>query len=218
MGLILPLYIERPPRKDKRDLSGYRRGTSYGYDYDRNFDLDDDEGVVTDALELHNDGHSYSYSSSNGNGSFSNYSYGYAYSPSRNHGNSHNHSHSHSRSRNSRNSRSLNSARAQAAKLPFRTYVCRNCRTHISSTHEIISQQYRGKDGDAYLMSRVANVCEGASETRTMFTGDYVVCDIECQWCHAVVGWKYLISQNHGQRYKEGRYVMELERVALCST
>lgn len=107
-----------------------------------------------------------------------------------------------------------------ATQLPknknFKTYGCRYCRTHLSSTQAILSKDYRGKTGDAYLMSNVVNILEGEEETRSMMTGDYVVCDIICQWCNNVIGWKYLKSDSSAQRYKEGKFIMELKTVCIC--
>ncbi|KAG0669072.1 hypothetical protein C6P45_004144 [Maudiozyma exigua] len=97
----------------------------------------------------------------------------------------------------------------------FKTYACKNCRTHLSSSQEIMSRDYRGKTGDAYLMSKLVNIEEGLQETRVMMTGEYLVCDINCSWCHQLIGWKYLKSDTLSQRYKEGRYIMELKPICI---
>ncbi|GCE97028.1 hypothetical protein ZYGM_002024 [Zygosaccharomyces mellis] len=98
----------------------------------------------------------------------------------------------------------------------FITYGCRCCRTHLSSSSQIMSKDYRGKTGDAYLMSKLVNVIDGDIETRPMITGDYLVCDVLCHWCKSLVGWKYLESERKDQRYKEGKYIMELQTVCRC--
>ncbi|GAV56221.1 hypothetical protein ZYGR_0BA01270 [Zygosaccharomyces rouxii] len=98
----------------------------------------------------------------------------------------------------------------------FITYGCRCCRTHLSSSSQIMSKDYRGKTGDAYLMSKLVNVIDGNIETRPMITGDYLVCDVLCHWCKSLVGWKYLESERKDQRYKEGKYIMELQTVCRC--
>lgn len=96
------------------------------------------------------------------------------------------------------------------------TYGCKQCRTHLSSYSQIMSKDYRGKTGDAYLMNHVVNVIESTPETRSMITGDYIVCDILCHWCRTLVGWKYLESERKDQRYKEGTYVLELQTICKC--
>lgn len=98
----------------------------------------------------------------------------------------------------------------------FITYGCCNCRTHLSSSAQVMSKDYRGKTGDAYLMSEVVNVVEGEKETRYMITGKYVVCDIQCHMCKTLVGWKYLESERKDQRYKEGKYILELRTICKC--
>ena len=100
-------------------------------------------------------------------------------------------------------------------KQNFKTYACSNCRTHLSSTQEIMSRDYRGKTGDAYLMNKLVNIEEGFHETRIMMTGEYLVCDINCSWCHQLIGWKYLKSDTLSQKYKEGRYIMELKPICI---
>lgn len=100
-------------------------------------------------------------------------------------------------------------------KHKFKTYACSNCRTHLSSSQEIMSRDYRGKTGDAYLMSKLVNIEEGFHETRIMMTGEYLVCDINCSWCHQLIGWKYLKSDTLSQKYKEGRYIMELKPICI---
>ncbi|AET41030.1 Moh1p Ecym_7182 [Eremothecium cymbalariae DBVPG len=95
-------------------------------------------------------------------------------------------------------------------------YGCSHCRTHLSSSNHIMSKDYRGVTGDAYLMRKVINVTEGHRETRHMITGRYVVCDIYCHTCKNLVGWKYLMSEKRDQEYKEGKYILELEPITEC--
>lgn len=99
----------------------------------------------------------------------------------------------------------------------FITYGCRHCKTHLSSSFQIISRDYRGRTGTAYLMNKVVNVVEGKVEQRRMLTGDYLVCDILCHWCKRNVGWKYLQSSNDDQQYKEGKFILELKNICKCT-
>lgn len=108
------------------------------------------------------------------------------------------------------------SSRQSKSKRHFVTYGCRNCRVHFSSSRQIISKHYRGRTGDAYLITNVLNVIEGKIETRSMLTGEYVVCDILCHLCKTLVGWKYLKSEHKDQRYKEGKYILELQTIRKC--
>ena len=101
--------------------------------------------------------------------------------------------------------------------VSFITYGCRHCKTHLSSSFQIISRDYRGRTGTAYLMNKVVNVVEGKVEQRRMLTGDYLVCDILCHWCKRNVGWKYLQSSNDDQQYKEGKFILELKNICKCT-
>ncbi|ODV94871.1 hypothetical protein PACTADRAFT_50724 [Pachysolen tannophilus NRRL Y-2460] len=91
------------------------------------------------------------------------------------------------------------------------TYGCRSCLTHLSVSSLIISDGYRGRTGDAYLVKDVVNVILGEPNVRTMITGRYVACDIKCHQCHRYIGWKYLKSEDKNQKFKEGKYIIELD-------
>ena len=63
--------------------------------------------------------------------------------------------------------------------------------THLSERNEIISKEFMGGHGRAYLFNRVINITQGPLEDRPMRTGLHTVCDIYCMYCQALVGWKY---------------------------
>ncbi|KAJ3073971.1 hypothetical protein HDU98_000195 [Podochytrium sp. JEL0797] len=88
--------------------------------------------------------------------------------------------------------------------------VCASCDTHLSTTSDILSKSFQGARGKAYLFNRTINVCEGNPETRTMTTGLHVVRDISCKCCRSVVGWKYDKAFEESQKYKEGRFIIEV--------
>ena len=97
----------------------------------------------------------------------------------------------------------------------FLTFACNNCRNHLSTSTNIVSKDYRGRTGDAYLMSNVINVIDGRQELRAMITGDYVVCNIYCHWCKSLIGWKYIRSDSRDQAYKEGMFILELKKICV---
>lgn len=72
------------------------------------------------------------------------------------------------------------------------------------------SDNFNGKHGPGFLVSRVVNVKPGKFEAREMLTGMYEVCDIHCQQCDLYLGWKYLHADRYEEKYKEHSYVMEL--------
>ncbi|CCC68054.1 hypothetical protein NCAS_0A14960 [Naumovozyma castellii] len=97
------------------------------------------------------------------------------------------------------------------------TYGCRLCRTHLSSSTQIISRDYKGKLGNAYLMENLLNIVEGKQQEKVMVTGKYTICEIHCHLCKKVIGWKYLKSNASSQKFKVGKYIMEMNTVRRCA-
>uniref|UniRef100_K3XBN4 Protein yippee-like n=1 Tax=Globisporangium ultimum (strain ATCC 200006 / CBS 805.95 / DAOM BR144) TaxID=431595 RepID=K3XBN4_GLOUD len=56
------------------------------------------------------------------------------------------------------------------------------------------------------------NVCTGPPEERTLMTGEHVVVDLFCNTCWSPVGWKYEEAQDPSQKYKEGKFILELAK------
>lgn len=101
-------------------------------------------------------------------------------------------------------------------KKKFITYGCKKCKVHFTSSPLIISKDYRGKTGDAYLIDGICNVIESKQEVRVMLTGKYLVSNIQCSLCKQLIGWRYIKSERKEQRYKEGKYILELQNVYKC--
>jgi len=95
-----------------------------------------------------------------------------------------------------------------------RIYGCGQCKTHLSNHDDIISRNFRGQHGKAYLFDTVVNIFEGEPNERNMTTGRHLVRDIECKECHRVVGWKYDKAFEQTEKYKEGKFILEAE--LLC--
>ncbi|KAI9209737.1 yippee zinc-binding/DNA-binding /Mis18, centromere assembly-domain-containing protein [Polychytrium aggregatum] len=90
-----------------------------------------------------------------------------------------------------------------------RIFGCTVCKTHLSSSDEIISKEFRGQHGKAYLFKTVINIYEGELSERSMTTGVHVVRDIYCVCCSSIIGWKYEKAYEGSQKYKEGLFIME---------
>ena len=100
-------------------------------------------------------------------------------------------------------------------------YSCSHCRAHLASHDEIISKSFQGHHGRAYLFNSLCvaatcslvglpacatsslhsnavtcpnsiNIFEGPKEERILITGLHTVCDVCCNVCQAVLGWKYV--------------------------
>ncbi|PSN53502.1 Protein yippee-like 2 [Blattella germanica] len=71
----------------------------------------------------------------------------------------------------------------------------------------------RGLNGN-YLYIRctsvMVNVGCGPAEERVLLTGLHAVADIYCECCKTTLGWKYEHAFESSQKYKEGKYIIEL--------
>lgn len=50
---------------------------------------------------------------------------------------------------------------------------------------------------------------------KNMITGQYIVQDITCAQCGSDVGWTYVKSLEEAEKYKEGMYILEVEKICL---
>lgn len=100
-----------------------------------------------------------------------------------------------------------------------RVYTCQKCDTHLTQNEFIISKQFTGSTGKAYLFSNVVNVTAGPKETRRMITGLHQVCNVYCKNCEAILGWRYEFAYEKEQKYKEGKYILEKKLIQeLCTS
>lgn len=91
-----------------------------------------------------------------------------------------------------------------------RTYSCIHCRAHLANHDELISKLFQGNHGRAYLFNKVVNIgCKQAVQ-RELLTGLHAVADIYCDNCETTLGWKYEQAFVPSQKYKEGKYIIEL--------
>ncbi|KAI8597975.1 yippee-like protein [Dissophora ornata] len=95
------------------------------------------------------------------------------------------------------------------AKSGDKVLVCQECKTQFATYDLLISRDFHGQFGKAYLFSNVINVYTGETEDRPMRTGMHTVQDIHCAECSTIVGWKYLVAHEQSQQYKEGRFILE---------
>ncbi|KAM6239021.1 protein yippee-like 2 isoform 2-T6 [Spheniscus humboldti] len=73
-----------------------------------------------------------------------------------------------------------------------------------------LSKSFQGSQGRAYLFNSVVNVGCGPAEERVLLTGLHAVADIYCENCKTTLGWKYEHAFESSQKYKEGKYIIEL--------
>ncbi|XP_077806877.1 protein yippee-like 1 isoform X2 [Macaca mulatta] len=86
-----------------------------------------------------------------------------------------------------------------------RTYSCIHCRAHLANHDELISKATRWP-----LFPLRVNVGCGPAEERVLLTGLHAVADIYCENCKTTLGWKYEHAFESSQKYKEGKFIIEL--------
>ncbi|TVU48094.1 hypothetical protein EJB05_07717 [Eragrostis curvula] len=92
-------------------------------------------------------------------------------------------------------------------------FRCRQCRVDAASKDSIISRDFYGRTGRAYLFDRVVNICLGPKEDRYLITGLHTVNDIYCSCCQQILGWRYEKAYDESQKYKEGKFILERGRM-----
>ncbi|KAG0467679.1 hypothetical protein HPP92_018668 [Vanilla planifolia] len=93
-------------------------------------------------------------------------------------------------------------------------YSCKHCHAHLALRDDIISKTFHCWHGKAYLFNKVVNVMVGQKTLRMMTTGLHTVSDIFCVGCGSILGWKYEAAYEKGQKYKEGKFILERFKVS----
>uniref|UniRef100_A0A8D0NW13 Protein yippee-like n=1 Tax=Sus scrofa TaxID=9823 RepID=A0A8D0NW13_PIG len=68
----------------------------------------------------------------------------------------------------------------------------------------------RGNGRSQHLPPHRVNVGCGPAEERVLLTGLHAVADIYCENCKTTLGWKYEHAFESSQKYKEGKFIIEL--------
>ncbi|KAE9378183.1 yippee-domain-containing protein [Stipitochalara longipes BDJ] len=117
------------------------------------------------------------------------------------------------------------------------TLRCLNCATDIALASQVVSKGFTGRHGRAYLVSPphpppytmsnltkkegnkkvidLVNTKVGRNVNRELLTGQHVVADVSCTICGAVLGWKYVDAKEAAQKYKIGKFILEMKRVVV---
>ncbi|KAK1530946.1 uncharacterized protein CCOS01_06049 [Colletotrichum costaricense] len=88
-----------------------------------------------------------------------------------------------------------------------------NTTTDTTSSSPSTTQSARGGANNSKNKGSLANVRIGKCENRQLVTGWHVVADITCVLCSAKLGWKYVDAKELSQKYKVGKFILEVERV-----
>ncbi|WVN91156.1 uncharacterized protein L203_106410 [Cryptococcus depauperatus CBS 7841] len=92
-------------------------------------------------------------------------------------------------------------------------FTCHACSEVVALQDELVSKSFTGLSGRAYLMNSTINTVLGKIEDRKLLTGTHTVADLQCANCDASLGWMYIKAPNGEQRYKEGRYILEVAKI-----
>lgn len=101
------------------------------------------------------------------------------------------------------------------------TLRCMACATDLALASQIVSKGFTGRYGRAFLVApppppakqTLANIRVGRCEDRQLVTGWHVVVDICCATCSRKLGWQYVAAKEPSQKYKVGKFILEVERV-----
>lgn len=109
--------------------------------------------------------------------------------------------------------------RSRLSRTETDTLRCGSCSTDLAFASQIVSKGFTGRHGRAYLVAPqraqqgLLNLRVGRNESRQLVTGWHVVADISCGTCSTKLGWKYVDAKEASQKYKVGKFILEVERV-----
>ncbi|KAK4657563.1 hypothetical protein QC762_213610 [Podospora pseudocomata] len=113
---------------------------------------------------------------------------------------------------------------------------CLSCRSHLAFHSQIVSKGFHGRHGKAVLVAPTCpsfhdgrspeqsfsspnlglnNIRLGPTEKRQLATGPHEVADIFCAICETKLGWKYVKADEPSQKYKVGKFILEVVRVVV---
>ncbi|KZT29136.1 yippee-domain-containing protein [Neolentinus lepideus HHB14362 ss-1] len=92
-------------------------------------------------------------------------------------------------------------------------FSCSQCSAVITLQDELISKHFSGREGRGYLIHSAVNVKLGKKEDRHLLTGVHTVADVFCMGCNERLGWFYHKAADQSQKYKEGKYLLEREKL-----
>ncbi|RLV96357.1 yippee-like protein [Spathaspora sp. JA1] len=88
--------------------------------------------------------------------------------------------------------------------------TCKGCSSHLCLSDLILSDNFNGASGPAYLVDNLINIeFNLKSEETPMKTGVYLINKIKCHQCKSPLGWYYKKSYSCAETYKEGKFVIE---------
>ncbi|TDL26019.1 yippee-domain-containing protein [Rickenella mellea] len=99
-------------------------------------------------------------------------------------------------------------------------FSCSQCCVVVALQDELISKSFSGREGrglrvslSSSLLHSAVNVKLGKREDRPLLTGVHTVADVFCVGCNDRLGWYYVKASDSSQKYKEGKFLLEREKI-----
>tara|TARA_B110000285_G_C14941391_1_gene522181 strand:- start:407 stop:826 length:420 start_codon:yes stop_codon:yes gene_type:complete len=90
-----------------------------------------------------------------------------------------------------------------------KVYCCKKCKSHLVDKDQLISKNFHGKTGRAFLFNKAVNVDLGPPKDKVMMTGLHTVKSVMCKSCRLEIGWTYVFAYEASEKYKEGKFIVE---------
>ncbi|KAM7054766.1 LOW QUALITY PROTEIN: protein yippee-like 5 [Molossus nigricans] len=88
------------------------------------------------------------------------------------------------------------------------THLFSSCDTILTSS-ELISPQFTGATGRAFLFNEAVNLQHNEVQDQVMLTGHHMVRDVSCKNCNSKLRWIYEFATEDSQCNKEGCVILE---------
>ncbi|GKV18759.1 hypothetical protein SLEP1_g29098 [Rubroshorea leprosula] len=92
-------------------------------------------------------------------------------------------------------------------------FKCKCCKVDSASHDDLISKDFQGRFGRAFLFRNAVNITTGPQEEKSLRSGLHIISDIYCSSCQQILGWRYEKAYEESQKYKEGMFILEKERL-----
>ncbi|PRQ74165.1 protein yippee-like 2-like [Rhodotorula toruloides] len=93
------------------------------------------------------------------------------------------------------------------------SFACGTCGLEVALQDELVSRSFQGTSGPAYLFRTAVNVDIGTKTSKQLLSGKHVISPIHCSGCSTELGWKYFVSPDSSQKYKEGKCILEKSKI-----
>ncbi|GAA5879312.1 hypothetical protein JCM8547_000660 [Rhodosporidiobolus lusitaniae] len=90
---------------------------------------------------------------------------------------------------------------------------CSSCALELALQDELVSRSFQGTSGPALLFRSAVNVKEGKKIEKQLISGKHTIAAVFCKGCGSELGWKYYVSPDSSQKFKEGKWILEKRKI-----